>query len=105
MTSATLRPPSRSSKRTTKHFQGTICYSLTEQRMGGDIYNIDYYVNKAKQLQDMGADTICIKDMAGLVAPYDAYDLVKALKENVKVPIHLHTHFTREWAIWRCSKP
>jgi len=62
--------------------------------MGGDIYNIDYYVNKAKQLQDMGADSICIKDMAGLVAPYDAYNLVKALKETVKCPIHLHTHFT-----------
>ncbi|HOC94930.1 MAG TPA: pyruvate carboxylase subunit B [Candidatus Cloacimonadota bacterium] len=81
-------------KKNKKHFQGTICYSLTEQRMGGDIYNIDYYVKKAKQLEDMGADTVCIKDMAGLVAPYDAYDLVKALKENVKVPVHLHTHFT-----------
>ncbi|HOH98246.1 MAG TPA: pyruvate carboxylase subunit B [Candidatus Cloacimonadota bacterium] len=77
-----------------KHFQGTICYSLTEQRMGGEIYNIDYYVAKAKQLQEMGADTICIKDMAGLVAPYDAFNLVKALKANVNVPIHLHTHFT-----------
>jgi pyruvate/oxaloacetate carboxyltransferase/biotin carboxyl carrier protein len=77
-----------------KHFQGTICYSLTEQRMGGDIYNIDYYVNKAKQLEEMGADTVCVKDMAGLVAPYDAYELVKALKETVKVPVHLHTHFT-----------
>lgn len=81
-------------KKNNRHFQGTICYSLTEQRMGGDIYNIDYYVNKAKQLEDMGADTICIKDMAGLVAPYDAYNLVKALKANVKTPIHLHTHFT-----------
>ena len=81
-------------KKNNKHFQGTICYSLTEQRMGGDIYNVDYYVNKAKQLQEMGADSICIKDMAGLVAPYDAYNLVRALKENVKVPIHLHTHFT-----------
>lgn len=77
-----------------KHFQGTICYSLTEQRMGGDTYNIDYYVQKAKQLEDMGADTVCVKDMAGLVAPYDAYELVKALKQAVKVPIHLHTHFT-----------
>lgn len=81
-------------KKNQKHFQGTICYSLTEQRMGGDIYNTDYYVKKARQLQDMGADTICIKDMAGLVAPYDAYNLVRALKEAVKVPIHLHTHFT-----------
>ena len=81
-------------KKNKKHFQGAICYSLTEQRMGGDIYNIDYYVKKAKQLEDMGADTVCIKDMAGLGAPYDAYDLVKALKEKVKVPVHLHTHFT-----------
>lgn len=81
-------------KKNGKHFQGTICYSLTEQRMGGDIYNIEYYVQKAKQLEEMGADSICIKDMAGLVAPYDAYELVKALKENVKAPIHLHTHFT-----------
>jgi pyruvate/oxaloacetate carboxyltransferase/biotin carboxyl carrier protein len=62
--------------------------------MGGEIYNIDYYVNKAKQLADMGADTICIKDMAGLVAPYDAYNLVRALKAAVPQPIHLHTHFT-----------
>ncbi len=77
-----------------KHFQGTICYSLTEQRMGGDVYNLDYYINKAKELQAMGADSICIKDMAGLIAPYDAYNLVKALKETVDAPIHLHTHFT-----------
>lgn len=77
-----------------KHFQGTICYSLTEQRMGGEIYNTDYYVEKARQLEDMGADSICIKDMAGLIAPYDAYNLVRALKESVKAPIHLHTHFT-----------
>lgn len=81
-------------KKNHKQFEGTICYSLSEQRMGGDIYNTDYYVNKAKQLEEMGADTICIKDMAGLVAPYDAYNLVKALKAAVKVPIHLHTHFT-----------
>lgn len=81
-------------KKNKKHFQGTICYSLTEQRMGGDIYNTDYYVNKAKQLEEMGADSICIKDMAGLIAPYDAYNLVKALKTAVKAPIHLHTHFT-----------
>ena len=77
-----------------KHFQGTICYSLTEQRMGGEIYNTEYYTQKAKILEEMGADSICIKDMAGLVAPYDAYNLVKALKETVAIPIHLHTHFT-----------
>lgn len=77
-----------------KHFQGSICYSLTERRMGGPVYNLDYYLDKAKQLEDMGADTICIKDMAGIIAPYDAYRLIKALKENISLPIHLHSHFT-----------
>ncbi len=77
-----------------KHFQGCICYSLTEPRMGGEVYNIDYYLKKAKELEAMEADSICIKDMAGLVAPYDAYALIKALKEEVSAPIHLHSHFT-----------
>ena len=77
-----------------KHFQGCICYTMTEPRMGGEVYNIDYFVNKAKDLEAMGADSICIKDMAGLIAPYDAYAIVKALKESVKPPIHLHSHFT-----------
>ena len=81
-------------KESGKHFQGCICYSMTEPRMGGEVYNIDYYVNKAKDLEAMGADSICIKDMAGLIAPYDAYAIVKALKETVKPPIHLHSHFT-----------
>ncbi len=77
-----------------KHFQGAICYSLTERRMGGPVFNLQYYLDKARQLEDMGADTICIKDMAGLISPYDAYKLVKSLKEAVQVPIHLHTHST-----------
>jgi oxaloacetate decarboxylase alpha subunit/pyruvate carboxylase subunit B len=77
-----------------KHFQGCMCYSLTEARMGGDVYTIDYYTRKAKDLEAMGADSICVKDMAGLLAPYDAYDLIKALKASVKPPIHLHSHFT-----------
>ncbi|GAB6143391.1 pyruvate carboxylase subunit B [Desulfocicer niacini] len=77
-----------------KHFQGCICYSLTEPRMGGTVYTLDYYIKKAKELEAMGADSICIKDMAGLMAPYDAYELIKALKENVKPLIHLHSHFT-----------
>ena len=81
-------------KRNDKHFQGTICYSLTEMRMGGETYNIDYYLNKAKELEEIGVNSICIKDMAGLVAPYDAYNLVKALKAQTDIPIHLHTHFT-----------
>jgi pyruvate carboxylase subunit B len=77
-----------------KHFQGCICYSLTEPRMGGDVYHLEYFLGKARDLESMGADSICIKDMAGLIAPYDAYVLIKALKETVKPPIHLHSHFT-----------
>jgi len=77
-----------------KHFQGAICYSMTEGRMGGPVYTLQYYLDKAKELEDMGADTICVKDMAGLINPYDAYVLIKNLKETVKLPIHLHSHFT-----------
>ena len=77
-----------------KHFQGCICYSMTEPRLGGEVYNLDYYVQKARDLEEMGADSICVKDMAGLIAPYDAYAIVKALKAAVTAPIHLHSHFT-----------
>ena len=58
------------------------------------VHNEDYFVNLAKTLENMGADVICIKDMANLLLPYDAYSLVKKMKENIKVPIHLHTHNT-----------
>lgn len=58
------------------------------------VHNKEYFVNLAKTLEKMGADVICIKDMANLLLPYDAYDLIKTLKENVSVPIHLHTHNT-----------
>jgi len=77
-----------------QHFQGTICYSLTERRMGGPVFNLEYYLAKARELEAMGADSICIKDMAGLIAPYDAYDLVMALKKQSQIPIHLHSHYT-----------
>lgn len=81
-------------KKCGKHFQGCICYTLTEPRLGGAVYNLEYYTEKAKALESMGADSICVKDMAGLLAPYDAYPLIKALKKAVSVPIHLHSHFT-----------
>ncbi len=77
-----------------QHFQGTICYSLTERTMGGDVFDLNYYLAKAAELEDMAADSICVKDMAGLIAPYDAYTLVRALKEKCSVPIHLHSHYT-----------
>ncbi len=89
-----MEVPFEAIKETGKHIQGSICYSLTERKMGGDVFNLDYYIQKAKILEQMGAHSICIKDMAGLIAPYDAYHLVSALKKNVKVPIHLHTHYT-----------
>ncbi len=58
------------------------------------VHNEEYFVKLAKELEQMGADVICIKDMANLLLPFDAYSLVKKLKENVNVPIHLHTHNT-----------
>ncbi|MBT3258953.1 MAG: pyruvate carboxylase subunit B [Deltaproteobacteria bacterium] len=77
-----------------KHFQGTICYTLSERRMGGEVFNLDYYVNKAREIQDMGADTLCLKDMAGIMSPFDIAKIITELKENITIPIHLHTHYT-----------
>ena len=91
-------------KESGKHAQLSICYSLTERKMGGAVYNLDYYVNKALIMQDMGADSLCIKDMAGLIAPDDAYTLVKALKEVLKIPVQLHTHYTSGMASMSCLK-
>ena len=78
-----------------KHLQLAVCYSVTEEgRLGGPIYNLDYFVERARLFRDMGADSICIKDMGGVLAPYDAYDLFKALKPVIDVPLQLHTHYT-----------
>ena len=68
--------------------EGCISYTVSP------VHNEEYFVKLAKEIEQMGADTICIKDMANLLLPYDAYSLVKKLKENIKVPIHLHTHNT-----------
>jgi len=87
-----------------KHAQLCVCYSLTEPKMGGPIYNLDYYVNKAHILQNMGADSICIKDMAGLLAPDDAYTLVSTLKKGLKVPLQLHTHDSSGMGMMTCLK-
>jgi pyruvate/oxaloacetate carboxyltransferase len=77
-----------------KHLEGTVCYSLTGRHLGGDVYNLEYYISKCKQLEEMGSDTICIKDMGGIAAPYDIYELITALKKEISIPIHLHTHYT-----------
>ena len=90
-----LEAAARAVKNAGSHLQMTICYSVTEEgRLGGPIYNMDYYVQRAKRFQEMGADSICIKDMAGLLAPYDAYDLFGTLKPLLQVPLQLHTHYT-----------
>lgn len=75
-------------KKENAHAQLCISYTLS------DFHTLDYFVNYAKQLESIGADSICIKDMAGLLLPGTAYDLVSALKENVNVPIQLHSHCT-----------
>ena len=90
-----LERASAAVKRAGKHLQLTICYTVTDEgRMGGPIYNLDYYRSKAQNLRDMGADSICIKDMGGLLAPYDAYEIVTALKEDSDLPLQLHCHYT-----------
>ena len=60
----------------------------------GDAYTLDYWKNIAREIEDMGADSLCIKDMAGLLTPYNAEELVKVLKEGTKLPIDIHTHYT-----------
>ncbi len=76
------------------HFQAAVCYSLTQRRMGGPIFNLEYYVDFAKRAEEMGADSFCLKDMAGMCSPYDAYQIIKALKETIKIPVEFHTHYT-----------
>ncbi len=70
------------------HCQPSLCYTISP------VHNEDYFVKLAKELVQMGADSICIKDMANLLLPIPAYNLVKRLKAEVSVPIHLHTHNT-----------
>ncbi|HTF85158.1 MAG TPA: sodium-extruding oxaloacetate decarboxylase subunit alpha [Cellvibrio sp.] len=71
-----------------KHAQGTISYTLSP------VHNVDLWVEQGKRIEDMGADSICIKDMAGLLKPYTGFELVKRLKETCQIPVHLHCHAT-----------
>lgn len=71
-----------------KHLEAAISYTVSP------VHRLEGFVKMGKRLEDLGADTICIKDMAGLLAPMDAYKLVKGLKAAVRVPIHLHSHYT-----------
>jgi len=75
-------------KKSGKHAQGTLCYTTSP------VHDEQMYVDMAKQLRDMGADSLVIKDMAGLLTPFATYDLVKALKENIDLPLVIHSHAT-----------
>ncbi len=88
----------KATKKEGAHLQAAISYTISP------VHNIEYFVEYAKQLENTGADSICIKDMAGLITPTAAYDLVKALKETVKVPIQLHTHYTSGLASMSCLR-
>ncbi len=71
-----------------KHAQAAMSYTTSP------VHTLDLWLNLGKQLQDMGAHSLCIKDMAGLLRPYDAYQLISRLKKTVEIPIHLHSHAT-----------
>lgn len=70
------------------HAQVALSYTL------GDAYTLEYWTEMAKKVEDMGANSVCIKDMAGLLTPYKAQELIGAMKENTSIPIELHTHYT-----------
>ncbi len=74
--------------------EAAICYTGDITDPTRDKYPLEYYVNMAKELEQMGAHILAIKDMAGLLKPFAAFKLVKALKENIGIPVHLHTHDT-----------
>lgn len=75
-----------------KHVQAQLLYSLTEPKLGGPLYTIDYFVKKGRLFQEMGADSLTIVDASGLPCPYDAYALIKEMKKVVKIPIGMHSH-------------
>ena len=83
-----LQTAVKASNKEKAHAQIALCYTL------GDAYTMNYWKDIAKRIEDMGADSICIKDMAGLLTPYAAQELVTALKSSTSLPIDLHTHYT-----------
>ena len=83
-----LQTAINATKKEKGHVQAAISYTVSP------VHNKEFFVKLAKEYENCGADSICIKDMAGLLSPYNAYELVSALKKAVKVPIQLHTHYT-----------
>lgn len=83
-----LKTAINATKKEGGHVQAAISYTISP------VHSSEFFAKYAKELEEMGADSICIKDMSGLLTPYTAYDLVSTLKQNVKIPIQLHTHYT-----------
>ena len=83
----------RTVKRVGAHAQGSVCYTISP------VHTTEHYVKIAKRLAELGCDSICIKDMAGMLAPKDAYELVSAFKREVGLPVHLHCHSTSGMAL------
>jgi pyruvate carboxylase subunit B len=81
-------------RETGKQIHGQMLYTVTESRLGGEIYNIDYYVNKALAFQELGVDGLVIEDMSGIMNPFDADILIRALKGRLKIPVELDCHCT-----------
>ncbi|WP_027717275.1 oxaloacetate decarboxylase subunit alpha [Desulfovirgula thermocuniculi] len=70
------------------HVQATVVYTISP------VHDVEYYVKTAKILEEMGADSICLKDMAGILAPQPAYEIIKEWKSNLRIPVQLHSHYT-----------
>lgn len=88
----------RAAKKAGKHVQACLVYTISP------VHSLEHFISTALALKDLGADSICIKDMAGLLAPYPAYDLVKMLKNKVGLPVQLHTHYIGGLAVVTCIK-
>lgn len=85
-------------KKVGKIAEGTVCYTISP------VHTIDLILDKARELEDLGIDIFCLKDMAGLLAPYAASEIIKRLKKSLRVPIHLHTHDTCGMGAMTCLK-
>jgi pyruvate/oxaloacetate carboxyltransferase len=85
-------------KKVGKLAEGTVCYTISP------VHTVDLILEKARQLEDLDIDFFCLKDMAGLLAPFAAYEIVRRLKESLRVPIHLHTHDTCGMGAMTCLK-
>jgi len=93
-----FKAATEAAKKTGKHIQATISYAVTP------FHTIEKYAEFAKQLADIGADSICIKDMSGLLKPYEGYELVKAIKKVTSLPIEIHTHATTGMSVATLTK-